>query len=53
MDPCSACIFAAEGAPPVDPSLEVVLVTDRVRCPFLDAFTDNVGEGDCTLRLFL
>lgn len=53
MEPCSACIFAAGAGPADDPSLEVVLVTDLVRCPFLAAFTDSVGDGDCTFLRFL
>jgi hypothetical protein len=49
MEPCSACILtvAVEEA-----SLEVVLVTDLVRCP-LRAFTESVGDGDCTFRRLL
>lgn len=57
MDPCSACILingAAIATPPPGPSaLCVALATDLVRCPFLAAFTDNVGDGDCTFRRFL
>lgn len=54
MDPCSACILLPDGGADVDPSLEVVLVTEALaRCPFLLVFTERVGEGDWTFLLFL
>lgn len=53
MEPCSACILLTEAVVAVEEvSLEVVLVTDLVRCPFL-AFTERVGDGDWTFLRFL
>lgn len=60
IDPCSACILpetaAMLAAPEDEQSLEVVLVTDFVRCcccPFLPpALALSVGEGLCTFQRF-